>query len=42
MIGRDAIALVAVDCHLHTSICASHRAKPDKMRLRIQVEFRHG
>jgi hypothetical protein len=24
MIGRDQIALNAVDCHLRTSICVSH------------------
>jgi hypothetical protein len=28
MIGRDEIALNAVDCHLRTSICVSHCSSP--------------
>jgi hypothetical protein len=32
MIGHDEIALNAVDCHLRTSICVSHRSSHDTVR----------
>jgi hypothetical protein len=32
MIERDEIALTAVDCHLHKSICVSHYSTPGRRR----------
>ena len=40
MIGRDEIAVNAVDCHLRTSIDALNLRRVTDVRQRIQVRFR--